>query len=251
MNCNCSRCIEKNKYLHTIPENRDLMLYPIIMKDNNFLFYPEIKDSRLICNNLNITLIIPRTINYLHLIELDISNNNIKVIPYIPSIKILKCNNCGLTELPYLPNLEYLECAQNKLLEIPNYKNITYLNCSDNYIKKINTRAQSTNATTSTTPHKLQKLICNNNLISDINIKSLKYLEAKKCPILVIYKLPLINKRSSLILDRKLLFITSHGQYIDEKYVLVNWYNKKLNSNINIKKFNKFTQNILKYLFLL
>jgi hypothetical protein len=236
MNCSCYKCIKKNKHLYELPENKELSKYPLIMKDNNSLFYPEIKDSRLICNNLNIRFIIPRTINYLHLIELNISDNNIKEIPYIQSIKILKCNNCNLQNLPLLPELEYLECSNNKICEIPNYKKLKYLNCSNNYINKISF-------------NNLQKLICNNNMLSDINIKSLKYLEAKKCPITTIYKLPLINKRSSLILNNKLSLIYSHGQHIDEQYIVLDWYNKKINADVN--RFNKFTKNILRFLFIL
>jgi len=235
MNCNCFNCNNKNKNLYYMPDNKDLIKYPLIMKDTEKLFYPEVNDSRLICVGLNISLIIPRTLNYMHLVELNISNNNIEEIPYIQSIKILNCNNCNIKNLPYLPNLEYLECKNNKLINMPNYRNIKYLDCSNNYIYNIKI-------------DKLQKLICNNNLISDINIPTLTYLEAKKCPINTVYKLPLINKRSSLMLNNKLLFITSHGQHIDNKYIIIDWYNKKINANIN--NFNNFTKNILKYLFI-
>ena len=236
MNCECSKCAEKNKYLYHLPENKELSQYPLIIKANKELLYPEIKDSRLICNKLNISTIIPRTLNYLHLIELDISNNNIKEIPCIQSIKILKCNNCNLKTLPLLPALEYLECSNNKICNIPNYRKLKYLDCSNNYITNINIIC-------------LQKLICNNNLISGVSIKDLKYLEAKKCPIITIYKLPLINKRSSIILDNKLFFISSHGQHIDDRHIILDWYNKKINADIN--RFNILTRNILKYLFIL
>ncbi len=93
----------------------------------------DTRTDSLILKKKNIKSIWVRTLNDLHTKYLDISDNPLIFLPYIYTLKVLKCANCGLRELPtYLPQLEELDCSGNPINYIPKYpklKKITSTDC--------------------------------------------------------------------------------------------------------------------------
>jgi hypothetical protein len=72
--------------------------------------------------------------------ELDLSNLNLEILPYIPEgITILKCNNNRLKSIEMLPlSLEELHCENNNLTYLFNLpKNLKILKCKGNQIRVI------------------------------------------------------------------------------------------------------------------
>ena len=176
----------------------------IIYYHSNEFDIPEIKNE-LNAENKNIRYILPRTISYMFINEINISYNNIVELPVIHSLIKLKCNNCRLMNLENYPKLKYLECANNYLSELPEYKNLTYLDCSNNMISNIN-HLQS-----------LKKIICSDNPIQSINLKELISLKADNCPIITLHHMPGLSSYS---------YIYKHGNLeciknINYEYIII------------------------------
>lgn len=150
--------------------------------------------------------------------SLDISNNLLKSITYLPlSLKELTCNNNKLTSIPNSDNLHRLDCSMNEISEIPPYKNIYDIICNNNNIKYIQSYATAKRIVCNDNPLKkiekqnlmtyfdcentnlegkldmknLKHLICNNTKINTIeNLKNLQTLEMYYCDIT---KIPYIS----------------------------------------------------------
>ncbi len=118
--------------------------------------------------------------DYENLEVLDISNNNITYIHYLPSkLMELCCKYNNVTEIQNLEYLKILDCSMNKLKNLGHYPELEILFCSNNKISSI------PNFT------KLKKIICNNNNIREIQIyNNLVYLECSNNPIIKIDKSP-------------------------------------------------------------
>jgi Leucine-rich repeat (LRR) protein len=97
---------------------------------------------------------------FTNLQTLNISNNNIKRIPALPStLKTLQCVNSGFTVLPTLPSaLEVLICKGNKLTALPDLPStLNYLDCYDNRLTSL-----------PTLPNSLAILYCASNPLSNL-----------------------------------------------------------------------------------
>jgi hypothetical protein len=236
MECYCAECTYKNNiYKQTIPYNKELIKFPIVTVKDGSIYYPNVEHNRLIIPNYRITIILLRTLNYMFLTELDISGNDIKIIPDIFSLKILKCNNCRIKNLPKtLYQLEELECKNNFICKIPYYKYLTKLDCSNNMIDDVSHLS------------KLTYLTCCNNPIMSIHNKSLTFLKAKNCPILIMHKIPSLIRRSSSLINNKFIWIKENKQDIELSYILVDWNTGK--HNIKLNKLSDRWQKILKFI---
>jgi hypothetical protein len=214
-----------------LPHNNYLISYPLLLRQNKNLICPFINTNKLLINNMGITNISLQTLNYVFLKELDISDNNIRYMPEIISLKILKCNNCNIDKLPdFQPALEILECCNNNITKIPFYKELTSINCSTNLIKNIPFLP------------KLTHLTCCNNPITSISNSKLVYLKARNCPLIIVHKIPSLIKKSSIMVNNKFKWLYEDKQDIDRKYVVLDW-NTGLNK-INITNFSNYWKKI-------
>lgn len=178
--------------------------------------------------NSNISSIWITSLCYLKIEELNISNNNIKFIPDIFSLKKLICDNCDLRQLPkYMPRLEYLSCKNNKITLIPYYNNLKYLDVTNNLISSI-------------VYNKLEELICSDNPI--IEIPPVKKIKAYNCPILSIGNDVNMEKYGVIINNR---FKWMERYNIEIKYSILNWKDKY--TRIKIER--KFNKKLFKFLF--
>jgi Leucine-rich repeat (LRR) protein len=55
--------------------------------------------------------------------------NKLRVLPYMPNIRILNCRENKIKYLPYLPNILDLSCYKNK---IKDYSNLPRKSCENN-----------------------------------------------------------------------------------------------------------------------
>ena len=170
----CSKCHALN--------NKSSEDFPIAFVQQDKILYPMQHDGRIIISNMRINALFARTIIYLNIRELDISYNNISHLPDILSLEKLNCSSCQLTKLPDLPKLKELNCSNNKIRQIPEYEYLSHL-------------------------------ICNKNPITDICIKTLVYLEAYNCPLLVLHYLPI-------------------GTYSSSSKVIIDWISQKCHPSI-------------------
>ena len=160
---------------------------------------PQISDFSLLISNSQVTDLILNAIINLTLEVLDISNNNIRQIPDIISLRILKCNKSNVYKLPdCLPNLQELQADDNYIQLIPRYPKLQKLSASDNLVTSLSNYTHSI----------LQHISINNNPITGINIPSACSIQAINCPLLEIGLMPLLNKKSSIITNNKLQWIT-------------------------------------------
>lgn len=138
-----------NLNLESMPELSEEILNTqyLFLNDNNF-------------KNLNLE-------NFKNLKVLDISNNPIERIQYLPdSLVELACNECDLKFIIGHKNLNKLYCNKNKLEELNEYPSLIDLECQYNILSKINTFEN------------LEELTCNNNpLIEICNQPKLIHLE--------------------------------------------------------------------------
>ncbi len=168
---------------------------------------------------MQIRSIIPRTISFIRIQELNIANNHIQFLPDIHTLIKLNCSNCAMDELPkILPQIEEIDCSGNAIVELPEsryYPKLKKLVCSRNQIFFIPTYES------------LESLICNNNLIKSINIKTLTYLEAYKNPITTIHDLPSTRHRSPILINGRIEYKQRNSEHLDTEHVRVSWPDKK------------------------
>ena len=238
--CNYNEHIRNNKITYML-ENKDLLDKPFFALQNKILIEPKQYNGKLNLSNKSITALFNKTIIYQNIRELNISNNNIKQIPYIHTLEILNCSDCNIRELhdsTILPNITELYCNNNLLTIIPHYINLKKLECSSNLIKHIPAFK------------KLTYLICNDNPITDINIQSLTYLEAYGCPILVLYKIPSLHKRTSVIINGEMKILITKQEKLNTNNILINWNNNTCSKEIkNRLKSNSLLCTVVDFLF--
>lgn len=225
-----------------LPENKYMSEHPLKVVQNGTIIVPEITSDSLVLDSRNISSVWLNTLNYLHVKSLSIKNNPLIFMVDVYSLHTLNCSNCKLTALPtYMPVLTNLNCSNNLLTSLPNYQQLTTLDCSDNIITKLPSFP------------KLKSLTINNNPIHEINIPTLTYLEAYGCPIFIIFDIPGLIRRSSL-LDRfgSFKWVTSRTEKINSKTILLNWTDDKPSINpILYRIFSKsrFWKRALNFLF--
>jgi Leucine-rich repeat (LRR) protein len=140
----------------------DINPLAVITNDNTV----QLLDNDTVINlkSLKITVLYLRSLSFLRLTHLYISDNYIKWLPSIQTLETLDCSNCELSSLPTdLPNLKTLRCASNILTVIPNYS-------------------------------KLTTLIADNNPLTSVNLPNLTHLSVLNCPILVVHDILSIRK---------------------------------------------------------
>jgi hypothetical protein len=140
----------------------------------------------LICSNMDLREIknIPENLHYL-----NISNNKLKKIPYLPKLLFLDCSHNELEEL----DLQYLRlvkvnCSYNKIrtINVNNDTVIKHFNCSNNKLEQflLNIKVQfldvsNNEITKMIIPELVQKLNCEYNKILKLHLT--KYLTSCNC----------------------------------------------------------------------
>lgn len=154
-------CLTKNNGEYLDLSHLSLKVIPLIPRNIcDSIKYLFINNNEL--NELN-------NINQFNKLQvLDISNNYIKNITYLPNTLLeLSCRYNEIQNLPFINNLKILDCTSNNIINILHYPNLEILICSDNNIVNI-------------PKYKLlKKLICKNNNI--ININHYEYLIYLDC----------------------------------------------------------------------
>jgi len=189
----------------------DLTEQSILVKNPDGLYLVDTKLDHISLINQKIQSIWIRTISFLHLKSLDISNNPIKELPDIITLQILKCQNCKLSSLPLLPELKQLDCQSNQITVLKRYPKLQILNCSDNPI-------------------------------NSINIPTLTKLTAYDCPLLSLHYT--YSNRSGVFLNGKFQWKTLNCR-VELKYILIDWQS----SICNVKFNSKFMKKLSKFLF--
>ena len=107
---------------------------------DNLMNFTKLK--KLDCSGLNRDLTeFPKNLP-ISLIDLDISYNNISVLPnlkYLTSLDQLECSHNNLTKISELPDtLTQLCCDENNLIELLNLpSSLEFLNCSNNELTEL------------------------------------------------------------------------------------------------------------------
>lgn len=235
--CGCFLC--KTRYDLSLPENNDTTKHPLAILQAGVISTPEISCESLVLDSQHISSIMLVTLNYLHIKSLSVRNNPLTFLPDIYTLHTLDCSNCGLTSLPsYMPVLTTLNCSANLIKEIPSYQRLTRLECSNNLITALPKLP------------KLASLTCNNNPLPQIHIPTLTYLEAYDCPILVLYDIPgLVRRSSTLDFTGSFQWITTRTEKINSKRILINWPARKIKQPIiSILSRTRFWRAVLKYI---
>lgn len=134
----------------------------------------DIKEKLLhIFARKSMLVIIPNMNIFTNLKTLDLSNNNINIIPELPiTLEELIINDNNITKFDnYLPKLKRLDCQNNKIKHISVNSNIEYLILNNNPIKQINNNLHSL--------HHLE--IINTNIECIYPFKNLKFLNCSNC----------------------------------------------------------------------
>jgi Leucine-rich repeat (LRR) protein len=133
-----------------------------------------------------------------NLLRLTISNNQLTSISNYPKLTHLHCDNNKIRMISSYDKLCYLICQNNKLISIGDLLNLTYLDCSDNkYLSKVSSMP------------KLIYLICNNTKINDCSkfpvIKSIEFgnSEIKKIPYIDTLEILLFKNNQNIVLSSK------------------------------------------------
>lgn len=147
---------EKENYLDL--SNIKLKELPEIPNTLNDIIYLFINDNLI--SNINFS-------NFLNLKVIDISDNCIETINFLPeNLEELVCNNCKLVNICQNSNIERLHCQDNYLENLNYYEKLVDLRCDNNKIKHIQSLPN------------LKKLSCTNNPIEKIDIQqNLKVLD--------------------------------------------------------------------------
>jgi hypothetical protein len=175
---------ENNNFVYLDLSHLDLLILPKsqLLKWSHvnklkYIKYLFINDNKLVK--------IDNTFDIFNNLEvLDISNNNLSDILYLPLyLKELSCHNNILNNIPFHKYLHRLDCSLNKIYELSQYPNIKTILCYDNNITKLHTYP---NATT---------IICRNNNIININPQPcLTYLDCSHTKLTgSLYDMPNIN----------------------------------------------------------
>lgn len=224
----------KNSY----HENKYISEHPITIIINHKMFAPEIINESAVLDSQQIQGILLNTLNYLHIKSLSIKKNPLMFLPDIYTLATLDCSNCMLKELPtYMPVLTTLNCSNNLIKSIPNYSQLSRLDCSNNIISKLPELPS------------LKSLIINNNPITQIYTPTLTYLEAYNCPILILFDIPGLVRRSS-IMDKTGSFkwILTRTEKINHKNILIDWVNNTIDPKILQMLKSRFWQKVFKQL---
>lgn len=138
--------------------NLELQILPDFTHHNN---YNNIKNIKyLFLNDNKITNIDASIKQFINIEILDISNNNIQEINYLPiSLVELSCHNNKITAICIHDNIKRIDCSFNKLLLLNSYNNLTKLICNSNQLENIPTF------------NNLLQLICTHNPIKSIDIQ--------------------------------------------------------------------------------
>jgi hypothetical protein len=194
---------------------------------------PPVVNGEVHISNRKIRVLFAQTLFYLNITFLNVSSNPITWLPEIPTLVTLICNDCRLTELPVcLPSLTTLQCKNNFISVLPKLPLVTFVDCSDNCI----TRLLAANIP------RLQRLICNNNPLTSINIQTLTSLEAYDCPLTVIHKIPSLSRRSSVVIDGSLKQLIANKEKINTDLVVINWRTGYFSDEVTevLKKYRLF-----------
>lgn len=221
-----------------ISNKRDMILRLLLIKFPNTEFYefdkyiinlsncfgvniPFIFVNMNLYNDVNINIlniekqyitILPKLKPFQNLTELNISNNKLRDVSQLTTLKKLVTLDCGyntIKSLPILPNLTTLRCQYNRLTRIKSYPKLEYLICWHNPIIEILSMP------------KLKKLMTCNTYIDKINdfpelellrieqtkisyvpyMKNLSYIEFRNT---YIKSLPEMPKLNYLVCDHEL-----------------------------------------------
>lgn len=148
-------------YLNTIkniPEgvNTIIIIHSFLKKIDNL----PTGLKQLCCKNNQLNKL--PSLQHCELILLNVSNNNIYMLPLLPnSIEYLYLNNNKILNIPNFPkSLKHLECSHNKIMHISYIaKNIQTIICDHNQICQLPYLSEF---------HFLKTLICNSNLIKEL-----------------------------------------------------------------------------------
>lgn len=252
--CMCNLCVfytAKNEIIdnrinniitaYELPENKFTTDHPLTIVQNKNITLPEITSNHLSIDDQSVEMIFTNTLIYLHLQILSVKNNPLTFLADIYTLTTLDCSNCKLRSLPtYMPVLTNLNCANNLINHIPNYKNLIQLDCSNNIIGNVDHLT------------KLKHLKINNNPTTQVNIQSLTYLEAYDCPILILYDLPgLVRRSSTLDMDKSFKWITTKMEKVNKDHILVNWSAHTVNDKLTdiLRKKSAFWYKLIKVVF--
>lgn len=219
--CKCFQCF----VLETpIIENKEIAKFPITAVRKKSTYKPLLQGTDLNLSNMQINSIWMNTISYMYLRTLLIKDNPLTYLPDIYTLCTLDCSNCNLKELPsYLPNLTDLKCSNNFIKSIPKYPTLLKLDASDNIITKIDRKNFP----------KLKSLVINNNPITKIYVPTLTYLEAYRCPLIILYNLPGLARRSSVMgTAGKFEWIAFRAEKITVDFVLIDWTTNKISTDL-------------------
>ena len=222
-----------------IPENKHAVEHPLTIVQNGVSTTPTILGESLILDSQNVSSVWLNTLNYLYVKSLSIRNNPLTFLADVYTLRNLDCSNCKLKALPgYMPALTTLNCDNNIITRIPNYKNLVRLSCANNIITKLPILPS------------LKSLIINNNPIIEVNILTLTYLEAQGCPILFLYDIPgLVRRSSTLERNGSFKWITTRTEKINSKLILIDWTKCKTHPAFTkILSKSKFWSKVFKYL---
>lgn len=161
--------------LSFIPDLRKYSDYNKILN----IEYLFINDNNL--TSLNVS-------QFKNLTVIDISNNNISELPYLPNmLEELACENNMIKYITDHNKLKILLCSNNKMTEIGNYSQLKTLSCDKNNIQNMKSYNQ------------LEKLECFDNPITNIsNQKQLKYID---CSNTKLNKLPCLENVEVMVLN--------------------------------------------------
>lgn len=238
--CDCYRC--RNVPQTTLPENKDAEEHPITVVSNKLLSKPYVVDGiSLNLTNSGTSSVWLNTLNYLHLRNLTINKNPLTFLSDIYTLHTLDCSDCKLKELPsYMPLLADLNCSNNIISVLPEYPSLARLNASNNIIPRLPVLP------------KLKSLTINNNPLTDIDIPTITYLEAYGCPLLVVYDIPGLTRRSSAIDTKSGAFkwITTRAERISKEHILIDWNTRHIHPDLHaILSKQPIYKHISKYLF--
>jgi internalin A len=178
-----------------------------------------------------------------NIIELDISQSNIKILGNLENLvnlEILNCDNNFLSSLEgieKLINLEFLSCGYNQLTSlerIENLINLEYLDCSYNQLTLLEEIENLTN---------LKNFYCYNNSLTSLkSVENLNNLKALYCYDNLLTSLEGIENLTNLIKNNKKIIKELNYDFIDsDDYIELN---DLFNNLIKCKNNNKIDKNI-------
>ena len=249
-------CI-KNDFIYLDLSHLDLLMLPR-SELKKWKYNDKLEHIKYLFINDNNLVKIDDTYDIFNKLEvLDVSNNKLKDITYLPyMLRELSCHNNILLTIPFHKNLHRLDCSMNRINELPKYPNITNLLCYDNDITKLHSYPTATTIVCRNTKLKnidpqinlqyfdcsntklagkiydmpnLNHLICNNTAITNVdNLTKLKALEITNSGI---SKISFINSLKDLMLS----VVDSKNIILSSKYIIANYTVQQNNVYIKFK----------------